>query len=161
MVNIFKVFVFSLFFVAKLSCAATSPEAFAEDLITSLEKNDIELFESLILPESLKISRGDDPVKHNRKIANIFKQKKPTEFDSYNVTITDIQEDKDYDSTNNSLYLFGNKRAIFPVKLEKRLTIFVKTGSADQDGEWTTPHMTQVLSQYKGKWYMVWPDAIK
>lgn len=161
MARIFLVFVFSLLFVVKLSYAATTPEQFAEELLTALEQNNTELFESLIFPKSLELSRGGDSVKHDRKIAAIFELKKPSEFASYKITIIDIEDDKNYDKSDNSIYLFGDKRATFPVQLEKQLTIFVKEGSVDDEGEWITPHMVQVLSYYRGQWYMVWPDAIR
>ena len=161
MTHLFRTITFSLLLTMNSSYAAESPETFAKELITSLEQNNTELFESLILPKSLELSKGNDSAKHDRKIARILKLKKPSEFESYKVTIIDIEDDKNYDSSNNSLYIFGNKRATFPIKLEKKITIFVKTGIVDQSGEWETPHMSQVLSCYKGKWYMAWPDVIK
>lgn len=143
------------------SNAAASIEDFKSDLLSSLENKDSEIFESLLFPNSLEKSRKAGLVKHQRKIQLILNQKAPSSYQSYTVQITNIETDNDYDISTNTLEMFGLKKAYFPIKLEKRLTIYVSEGDAASNGEWKTPLMSQVLTKYKGGWYMVWPSEIK
>ena len=122
----------SLFFIATYCNAATSVDVFSKKLIGALENRNVVEFESLILPESLALSQNLNIEKHNNKIRLILKQKVPSEFKSYKVVITDIEQDKDYNISENKLYVFGNKWATFPQKLEKRLTIYVKEGTVTE-----------------------------
>ena len=141
--------------------AEESVDAYAEVLIKALNDRDAKAYESLIYPDSLSRSIQTGQAKHDKKIALILSQKRPSDYPSFKVEVTDISQDKDYDVTTNTVYMFGNRRATFPVQLEIRLTVFVSELDAESSGKWTTPLTTQVLTKYKGNWYMVWPTQIK
>lgn len=141
--------------------AASSIAEYGDTLIDALERRDTRLFESLIHPRTIQLSREQDPDAHIKKIELILEQKPPSVYKTHKVVVTDINKDGDYNALENSIPLFGSRRAIFPVQIEKRLTIFVKDGDLNQDGEWTTPLTTQALSRFEGNWYMVWPQEIK
>lgn len=136
---------------------SNSIEEFFKSLISALEENNAKAFEALILPES--ISKDIDS--NRKKIMLIMQQKKPSDFNGYEIAVTDIEQNKDYDAASNSVLLFGKKRAHFPVALEKNFTIYVAEGSEKVGRKWTTPLMSQVLSHQAGRWYMVWPSEIK
>lgn len=158
----YKRFASLFLFLAGIEClAANSIEDFETSLINALERRDLHAFESLIHPRSIELARAKDPKAHIGKMERVLEQKAPSEYDSHKTVVIDIETDDDYDSLENSIRLFGKKRAIFPAVLEKRLTIFVKEGDLQKDGEWTTPLMAQVLSRFEGRWYMVWPSEIK
>lgn len=154
-------FICLILFLVSNSFAAATINDFSEQLVGALEKKNVAEYEALVFPASLTNSMEKGMEKHNKKVALLLKQKAPSEFASYNVVVEDINKNSDYSSVDNSIYLFGGKRAYFPVKLEKKLTIYVKEGSVAKSGEWTTPLTSQVLVNSNGRWYMVWPKEIR
>jgi hypothetical protein len=149
--------IFSVICNGEISQKTNSIDEFSKRLITALEEKNTKVFEALILPESI----SNEIDKNRKKITLIMQQKKPSDFNGYEIVVTDIEQNKDYDVASNSVQLFGKKRAYFPVPLEKNITIYVTEGNENTEGSWTTPLMSQVLSNQAGRWHMVWPSEIK
>lgn len=142
---------------ASYAHAAGTPDEVAKLLIQTIEESDLELYEGLIYPASLKQSKERGAERYEQQMALRFKRKKPSQYNSYEVTITDIVDDEDSNKAEKRLRYFKNKWAIFPVTPQKRLNIIVKEGDVKTEGEWTVPYSSQVLSEENGKWYMVYP----
>jgi len=158
MINIYKIITLtSLILSVPYTYAANSPEEISKSLIQSIEERDINKYESLIYPESLKSHKSLDPNKY-KKITEIrFKRKKPSQYNSYEISITDIKNDKNSNKEEKRLRFYKNKWMKFPIVPEKRLNILVTEGDVKSTGEWTVPYMLQVLSKHNAKWYVVLP----
>lgn len=143
------------------SYGASSPESFAEDFVKVLNSRDQVAFSALLFPKSRQAEQAKDSDKFQKKLKVILSQKSPAEYSHHKVVITDISQDKDYNIEDNTIMMFGSKTASFPVKLQKRLTVYVKEGQSDDAGEWTLPITTQVLAEHNGEWFMVWPERIQ
>lgn len=141
------------------SYAASTPEELVGELIQAIEENDLEKYEGLIYPASLRLQKERSMEMYKKQMDLRFNRKKLSRYNSYEVSITDIVNDKDTDLDKRMLRFYKNMWAIFPVTPEKRLNITTTEGDAST-GEWTTPYSSQVLAKEKGKWYVIYPDEI-
>ena len=151
----------SLLCLASNAIAANSPEQFSEQFIKALNERNDSAYAALLLPQSKQHELAKGQEKFAKKLTILLSQKSPAEYAEHKVVITDISQDKDYNFQDNTVTVFGSKVASFPIRLQKRLTVYVKEGQRDKAGEWTLPITTQVLAEYDGQWYMVWPERIQ
>ncbi len=161
MIQLYKtgvIVVLLLFF--SYSYAASTPDELAKLLIQAIEESDLEKYESLIYPASLKLQKERSMEMYKKQMRLRFNRKKPSQYNSYKVNITDIVNDKDTDLSKRMLRFYENKWAIFPVTPEKRLNITTTDGDIKK-GQWTVPYSSQVLAREKGKWYVIYPSEIK
>lgn len=140
--------------------AASSPDELAKLLIQAIEEGDLKKYESLVYPASLKLQKERYGKMYKKQMDLRFKRKKPSQYNSYEITITEVVNDKDSNIEEKRLRFYENKWAIFPVTPEKRLDIIVKDGDIKTEGEWTVPYSSQVLSRENDTWYMVYPSEI-
>ena len=160
MIHLYKTGVFILIMIsASYSYAASTPDELAKLLIQAIEESNIEKHESLIYPTSLKAQKERSMKMYNKQMDLRFSRKKPSQYNSYEIIITDIANDKDSKLSKRMLRFYKNKWAIFPITPEKRLNVMVKEGDI-KTGEWTSPYTSQVLSKENGKWYVVYPSEI-
>ncbi|MCU7921033.1 MAG: hypothetical protein KZQ95_22140 [Candidatus Thiodiazotropha sp. (ex Epidulcina cf. delphinae)] len=158
MLNLYKViFLLLMMLSASYTYASSSPDETAKLLIQAIEENNLKKYESLIYPASLKFYKERDAKNYKRQMELRFKRKKPSQYNSYEISITDIINDKDSNKEEKRLRFYKNKWMKFPIEPEKRLNIVVKEGNVKAKGEWTVPYMLQVLSKHNGKWYVVLP----
>ncbi len=161
MIQLYKtgvIVILLLFF--SYSYAASTPDELAKLLIQAIEESNLEKYESLIYPASLKLQKERSLEMYKKQMRLRFNRKKPSQYNSYEVNITDIVNDKDTDLSKRMLRFYENKWAIFPVTPEKRLNITTTDGDIKK-GQWTVPYSSQVLAREKGKWYVIYPSEIK
>lgn len=160
MIHLCKTGVFMLIMLsASYSHASSTPDELAKLLIQAIEESNIEKYESLIYPASLKVQKERSMKMYKKQMDLRFSRKKPSQYNSYEITIVDIANDKDSKLAEKMLRFYKNKWAIFPIMPEKRLNIIIKDGDI-KTGEWTVPYSSQVLSKENGKWYVVYPSEI-
>lgn len=159
--NIYKLVTLSfLMLLAPHGYAANTPDELANTLIQAIEENDTGKYEALIYPASLKFYKERDAAKYKSQMKLRFSRKKPSQYNSYEVTITDIENDKDSNLSEKRLRFYKDQWAIFPLIPEKRLNVIVKEGDVKTEGEWTVPYSSQILSRHNGRWYIVFPGDI-
>ena len=158
MLNSYKVITFTLMMLlASYTYASSSPDEIAELLIQAIEESNIKKYESLIYPASLKVHKERDLNKYKQQMELRFKRKKPSQYNSYEIKITDIKNNKDTNKEEKRLRFYKNKWMVFPITPHKRLNITVKEGDVKSKGEWKLPYSSQLLSKYNGKWYVILP----
>ncbi len=160
MIHLFKTGVCILVMLsAQYSYAASTPDELAKSLVLAIEESNLEKYESLVYPPSLKAQKERSVDMYEKQMKLRFERKKPSEYNSYEVNISNIANDTDSNLSKNMLRFYKNRWAKFPITPEKILDITVKDGDV-KTGEWTGPYSSQVLAKDNGKWYVVYPSEI-
>lgn len=142
-------------FLGVLPCySAETPEGFAEQLMQAMDDRDRDAYVALIHPASRKFFAENNPEVFEKRIDHVIATKPPSQYDSYEIFITDIEQEKLYNKEMNAIRVMS-RMAIFPVVPSKILTIRVTEKKETEESEF--PRVIQALSQLNGEWYMLWP----
>ena len=119
-----------------------------------MDNRDRDAYVALIHPASREFYAKNNPEIFEKRIHYVIGSKPPSHYNSYEIFITDVEDEKLYNKEMNAIRIMS-RMAIFPVVPSKLLTIRVTEKTETEVTEF--PRVIQTLSQHEGEWYVLWP----